>query len=178
MAKTDLGYQAELDLDESDTINFCFKNQNNEWDNNFGNNYVFDIEKKAINQINSENGGSLVFWGKTCGKTDETETSSNIYWGDTDEVIKCVEKQPTEIVEECINPTPNSIDTVLQSKTDLAVEPAVNKAEVSENSIALTPTGFDYWTQKIKETVCKFFEYIPKIISGNYKRDLSNNKNK
>lgn len=51
MKKTDLGYQAELNLSGNDTINFCFKNQNNEWDNNFGENYIFNIEKASINDL-------------------------------------------------------------------------------------------------------------------------------
>jgi len=44
MEKTDLGFQAEIDLPESDTFNFCFKNGNGEWDNNDGNNYIFELE--------------------------------------------------------------------------------------------------------------------------------------
>ena len=34
-----------LDLLEGDTFNFCFKNENNNWDNNNGQNYVFPLEK-------------------------------------------------------------------------------------------------------------------------------------
>ena len=45
MEKTDLGFQAEIDLLEGDTFNFCFRNGNNEWDNNDGQNYVFPLEK-------------------------------------------------------------------------------------------------------------------------------------
>ena len=45
MEKTDLGFQAEIDLVGEDTFNFCFKNANNEWDNNEGENYIFPIEK-------------------------------------------------------------------------------------------------------------------------------------
>ena len=45
MEKTDLGFQAEIQLLEGDTFNFCFKNNNNEWDNNDGQNYVFPLEK-------------------------------------------------------------------------------------------------------------------------------------
>ena len=45
MEKTDLGFQAEIQLSEGDTFNFCFKNNNNEWDNNDGQNYVFPLEK-------------------------------------------------------------------------------------------------------------------------------------
>lgn len=45
MVKTDLGFQAEIDLLKGDTFNFCFKNENNNWDNNNGQNYVFPLEK-------------------------------------------------------------------------------------------------------------------------------------
>ncbi len=45
MEKTDLGFQAEIELKEGDTFNFCFKDQNDSWDNNNGNNYIFPLEK-------------------------------------------------------------------------------------------------------------------------------------
>ena len=51
MEKTELGFQIEINLLESDTFNFCFYNENNEWDNNSGNNYVFAIEKKPVELI-------------------------------------------------------------------------------------------------------------------------------
>ena len=43
MEKTDLGYQALIYLDGHDSLNFCFKNSNNEWDNNGGKNYIFEL---------------------------------------------------------------------------------------------------------------------------------------
>ena len=45
MQKTELGFQAELQLCEGETFNFCFRNSNGEWDNNNGQNYVFQLEK-------------------------------------------------------------------------------------------------------------------------------------
>ena len=45
MEKTDLGYQAEIELLESDRLNLCFRNAQNVWDNNNYQNYVFEIEK-------------------------------------------------------------------------------------------------------------------------------------
>ena len=45
MEKTDLGFQAELNLGTGETFNFCFRNSNNEWDNNEGKNYIFPLEK-------------------------------------------------------------------------------------------------------------------------------------
>ena len=45
MEKTDLGFQAEIQLLEGDTFNFCFRNGNDNWDNNDGQNYVFPLAK-------------------------------------------------------------------------------------------------------------------------------------
>ena len=216
MAKTDLGYQAELDLVGKDTINFCFKNQNNEWDNNFGQNYIFDIEKKANVQEKQEN--NIVFLGKTFGKKDDAQQDTSIiYWNP--EKINNDEKN-SGVLEDLSNTTPNSIDTVIPNNCDSVVAPnalGVTLEKPAENdcfaviktsfgntdvdgvaksgitdfdlgdntqtstkvvqnntAIALAPTGFSYWTKKIKENVCKFFEYIPKLISGNYKRNIDN----
>ena len=51
MKKTDLGFQIELELLDKDTFNFCLRNENNEWDNNFGQNYVFVIEHSETSLI-------------------------------------------------------------------------------------------------------------------------------
>ena len=47
MEKTELGFQAEIELLEGDTFNFCFKNEKNQWDNNDGANYIFELEKET-----------------------------------------------------------------------------------------------------------------------------------
>ena len=44
MEKTELGFQSEISLLDSDSLCFCLKNNKDEWDNNDGNNYVFPIE--------------------------------------------------------------------------------------------------------------------------------------
>ena len=44
MEKTELGFQAEIQLGEGETFNFCFRNDANKWDNNDGKNYIFTIE--------------------------------------------------------------------------------------------------------------------------------------
>ena len=51
MEKTELGFQAEILLSDEETFNFCFRNQNNEWDNNDTANYVFDIEKNVLDLV-------------------------------------------------------------------------------------------------------------------------------
>ena len=97
MIKTDLGFQAEINLIDSDTFNFCFKNNNNEWDNNNYQNYVFDLEKS---------------------------------------------------------------ETALAIREELAVE---TKRHLRRSYI---------WSKKIRLAVYKLLVYVPKLISGNYKRRI------
>ena len=99
MEKTELGFQVEIELISSDTLNLCFRNSNNEWDNNDGQNYIFPIEKPEM---------SLVV-------TEDKEISA-----------------PRKL-----------------RKTYL-------------------------WSKKIRLAVYKIITYLPKIISGNYKRKIKN----
>ena len=100
MEKTELGFQAEIELVSFDTFNFCFKNNNNEWDNNNGKNYVFPIEK-------------------------------------------------------------NIMALVQTKQDDLTLLPArrLRKSYI--------------WSKKVRLAVYKIITYLPKIISGNYKRKVS-----
>lgn len=241
MKKTDLGYQTELCLIGGDTLNFCFKNQNNEWDNNCGKNYVFNIEKAPANAccktIEGTKDDGIVFFGKTYNKNNGVEGCSNVYW--TSEDAKKVGIIKPNIGGEVVSPVntitadettiSKSVDTVIQnntgnvSKCDV-ISPVANCGSASgingvngftnnitldtnvniknnvgegyikvpntiatniinpiknnqQTAIALAPTGFNYWTKRIKETVRNFFAYVPKLISGNYKGNIFNNTN-
>lgn len=102
MQKTELGFQSEIYLSNKNTLNFCFKTSNNNWDNNNGENYIFNIEPIAIEE-----------------KTPQI----------TDLVV--------------IN---NSIST---------------KRHLRKSYIL---------SKKAKLAIYKIITYLPKIISGNYKR--------
>lgn len=101
MKKTDLGFQTEIELKEGKTFNLCFRNDNNEWDNNDGNNYIFPLEKMSAELIVLE---------------DE----------------------------------PMAIGTARK----------LRKTYI--------------WSKKVKLAVYKIITYLPKIISGNYKRKVNN----
>ena len=101
MEKTDLGFQAEIQLGEGDTFNFCFKNENDEWDNTDGQNYVFPLEKV---------------------QTD----------------LLVLEDEPL----------------------------AIGSAKKLRKSYL--------WSKKIRLAVYKIITYLPKLLSGNYKRKTSN----
>ncbi len=64
MEKTDGGYEVEVPMKEYDTFNFCFKDGNNNWDNNSQFNYISPIEKNENHSSGSSSGG---------GKKDEDE---------------------------------------------------------------------------------------------------------
>ena len=98
MVKSELGYQAEIELTSSDTLNFCFRDANNVWDNNNGENYIFPIEKVEL---------------------------------------ALVVQEPTTIT------SPRKL-----RKTYL-------------------------WSKKVRLAVYKIITYLPKIISGNYKRKIN-----
>ena len=60
MKKTELGFQAEITLIDSETFNFCFKNDKGEWDNNEDKNYIFDIEHPETSLTVVDKGSSLI----------------------------------------------------------------------------------------------------------------------
>ena len=45
MTRTMSGFEATIPVNEADTLNVCFKDCANNWDNNCGMNYSFDISK-------------------------------------------------------------------------------------------------------------------------------------
>lgn len=99
MEKTDLGFQTEIELPAYQTLNFCFRDNHNNWDNNNNQNYVFDIEK------------------------DETSL-----------VLK-------------------------NEELSLDARPHLRKTYL--------------WSKKIRLAVYKLLIYVPKLISGNYRRKIA-----
>jgi hypothetical protein len=45
MMRTDTGFQTTIPIVKADTLNICFKDCANNWDNNSGMNYSFDVAK-------------------------------------------------------------------------------------------------------------------------------------
>ena len=93
------GFQAEIELQDFESFNFCFRNQDNVWDNNNGENYIFPLEK---------------------------------------------------------------VDNALISLED-------------NNNVSLHKRlrRTYLWSKKIKLAIYKLIVYVPKLISGNYKRKIS-----
>lgn len=101
MVKTELGFQAEIELQDFESFNFCFRNEINKWDNNDGKNYIFPIEKIST----------------ALSLLEDTENSS------------------------------------------LSVHKGLRKSYI--------------WSKKIKLAIYKLIVYVPKLISGNYRRKIA-----
>ena len=101
MEKTDLGFQAEISLGEGSTFNFCFNDGNGIWDNNNGQNYIFNLEKVS-----------------------------------------------------------NELIVLDDEPVSLGSARKLRKAYL--------------WSKKIRLAVYKIISYLPKIISGNYKKKSTN----
>lgn len=99
MDKTEIGFQAEIELVSGDTLNLCFRNSEGQWDNNDSQNYIFPIEKAELSLVLNE---------------------------------------------------PNEIEAPRK----------LRKAYL--------------WSKKIRIAIYKIITYLPKIISGNYKRKINN----
>ncbi len=99
MEKTDLGFQAEITLDDSEFLNFCFNDGKGNWDNNNNQNYTFEIEELSTSLI-------------------------------------------------------------LQDDLSLDARPRLRRAYI--------------WSKKIRLAIYKVITYLPKLISGNYKRKINN----
>ena len=102
MVKTELGFQAEIELASADTLNFCFRDSNDVWDNNNAENYIFPIEKIELALVVQEN---------------------------------------------------NEISTHRRLRRTYL------------------------WSKKVRLAIYKILTYLPKIVSGNYKRKINGNEN-
>lgn len=69
MNKTELGFQAEITLPETDILNFCFRNSQNEWDNNQNKNYSFNVEKPELSLVSQNELNMPIFQSKKLSKT-------------------------------------------------------------------------------------------------------------
>jgi len=60
MTRSEIGFQAEVELIDTSTFNICFYNEKNEWDNNNNQNYIFKLEKPDLSLIVLDDNYSLI----------------------------------------------------------------------------------------------------------------------
>ena len=99
MNKEDNGFVANIQIKDYDSFNFCFSDENNNWDNNYNSNYIAPIQPEIKEDSNSE-----INFG--------TDYSSSI-----DEIIEDILGNTTkqDIISEKDS---NSVDKILESITE------------------------------------------------------------
>ena len=108
MERTELGFQCEIEISEGETLNLCFKDNTNKWDNNNGENYSFPIEK----------------------------------YEPTEEDLEEIETSLVEV-----------------KNNEMQIHKGLRKTYI--------------WSKKVRIAVYKLIRFFPKIISGNYKRKIT-----
>lgn len=103
MEKTEIGFQCEIDVLQSETLNLCFRNNADVWDNCFGQNFIFDIEKQEVEDI---------------------ETS-----------------------------------LIVVPESEMEIHKGLRRTYM--------------WSKKVRLAIYKLLKFVPKIISGNYKRKIN-----
>ena len=103
MEKTELGFQCEIEISESESLNLCFRNGNSEWDNNDNQNYIFPIEKVEVEDEN--------------------------------------------------------LSLIITEEAGMQIHKGLRKSYI--------------WSKKVRLAIYKIIRYVPKIISGNYRRKVN-----
>lgn len=176
MKKTDLGYQTELNLAGNETINFCFKNQNNEWDNNFGKNYIFNIEKASVNELGTTTYGSFQpsIENVTGNISNQEQQNSNSYFSADislggNNIITPSANELNAIINPIAELTSKSNEQA-GSLPDLSNVSVANIETQPVTALAVRKSNKFSWTKKVTDSIINFFASVPKFISGNYKR--------
>lgn len=171
MEKTELGYQANIYVQQCDTLNFCFKGINGEWDNNNGQNYTFKIENEEV----AEPVQNTVY---NYANTEYTENSANV---ENDYVYKNAVDTINNAYDSAVNTTNNvygnTAETIYENTTATAngtwdnttvatgnVYENAENTQVEENKSLITTTPT--WTDLIKKTFHNIVNYFSKLFSG------------
>ena len=179
MVKTDAGYEVEVPMESYDTFNFCFKDGNNNWDNNSQFNYISPIER-----ANSSSGT-----GSSGGKKDEDEKDdikesqiTNSYEGvaDSDEEdssqvnveLADIETELTRIFDELFAASDEENENIQLAKSQPAEEPTDRESDEGELSdieeifnMLFKEAGYNYDYQTYKAEMMKIQEIHDNVVN-------------
>jgi len=114
MLSTELGFETEITLDYSGDLNFCLRDENNNWDNNDSKNYSCTVIEPVINE-------------------EQTTLESS---------------------------TASTLDTFFNNAQESTITKDICPIVVESSNLI----------EKIKSFFQKIINYVPKIVSGTWKR--------
>ena len=119
MEKTELGYQTNIHIEPSTTLNFCFKNEYGEWDNNDGKNFTFEVEKTNWYEAYTTTEGNTTTNGATTTELGTTTrgTTTTDYTPVADEQSLCKTTPTwTELIKKTFTNIINYITKIFSGK--------------------------------------------------------------
>ncbi len=178
MAKINNGFETEIEMKSYDTFNFCFRNENYEWDNNNTFNYISPIEKQIpvansssiIDENNStqnvEDNKSLIENKKEIEKANIQLTQmeneiANLF----DELFSMPDESYENIVEPISEPTPSisSAEFNLDELIEEILSPIISQdnSDTLLNSIVSNIATTDSTSPLVEENVESNFSDVP-----------------
>ena len=79
MEKTSDGYVAEVPMIKADTLNFCFRDSKNNWDNNSCKNYSFEISKPKMIKATSKTSFGKTLYLSSCSIFENSSFTSSFF---------------------------------------------------------------------------------------------------
>lgn len=180
MKETENGFEVTIDVLEGyTTFNFCFKNTYEIWDNNYGNNYITEIEpptKKTrkskkntedTNQTSSEEASSSSSTAEAeeptdTAETEQEDTSSEVSKETDSTTANSTEKFQTEASQDIEKAFASLLDSILE---DHPTTETINSDELS-----------GYGLQSVDEVKEKDFVSVDEVFQDFY-NELTDEKN-
>ena len=143
MEKTDDGFVVNVTLRDYDTFSFCFKNERNEWDNNYNQNFTASLEEQTVVEnaepnfiINDENVAKDIL--ENLCKYD----LSDIYADEAKEKAEAIENASFEVEVE-INEPVNIEDSFVNATEAATLEEDLENifSDIYENAVTLTESA-------------------------------------
>ena len=183
MIKKADGFEVEVEIKPYDTFNFCFRNENYNWDNNNSFNYISPIEKEILEPVEKtdkieklsateqelnklENEISLLF-DELFDAPDETIKETPSFTQDK-EAEKLENFDLDALIEEILSPVVASTDsaTVLENLASEVNKEPINPAsniENIKNEVSDFPTHTQKTSTLVEDILVPYYEDVNNI---------------
>lgn len=187
MTKTISGFCAEITPIDATELNFCFRDNNNIWDNNSYKNYSINVEQVDISPIEENSSelykGDLEFQAEletlTNTKSDEFQEKQETTLSDIEPIVENSERKTFNIdaiIDEILNTeitisNPEPMQFEQEPKQEKIIVPSDNPTHVNKTSLLVEDVLVPFYTNEDNgqflpvdtQTYSKFFTIKRKI---------------
>ncbi len=155
MTRTDDGFETQIPLEIADTLNFCFRDNWNNWDNNSYQNYSYDVARS-----------------ETTNTTSASDTTADTVYSDSKTGMPAETVSP-EIPAGTIQDTPAC--SLKEAAPSTAIETAASAVEPGKSLIPTFGNEFSHFSRlpqnylknkKMRIMLYRMFAYIPRLLNG------------